>query len=101
MEKNIPKEGEGSTEITPQAHQINKVAMFPRSNTRKEVQRFMECINVLRNWTDKVSPNSHTLRKLMTGNMKFQWSSEAQVDFDAFKEIAGYLSFLSPYDDTV
>ena len=93
MERSISREGEGLTEIRPQAHQVNKVANFPRPNSRKEVQRFMGCINVRRNWTDKVSSNSPTLRKLIAGKTEFQWSPEAQVEFDALKEIAVNLSF--------
>ena len=61
----------------------------------------MGCINVLRNWTDKISNNSPTLRRLMSEKMKFSRPPEAQEEFDNLKEIAGNLSFLSPYDNTL
>ena len=61
----------------------------------------MGCINVLRNWTDQISASSPTLRQLMAGKNEFSWPPEAQVEFDNLKEIAGNLSFLSPYDNSL
>ena len=101
VERKILEEGRGSTEIRPQAHQINRVTEFPVPNTRKELQCFMGCINILRNWTDQISSSSPTLRQLMSEKKEFSWPPEAQIEFDHLKEIAGNLSFLSPYDETL
>ena len=61
----------------------------------------MGCINVLRNWTAEISSSSPTLRQLMAEKKEFNWPPEAQIEFDRLKEIAGNLSFLSPYDESL
>ena len=82
VERKISEDRQGITEIRPQAHQINRVSEFPRPNTRKEVQRFMGCINMLHNWTDQISNNSPTLRRLMSEKTKFSCPPEAQEELD-------------------
>ena len=37
--RKIPPNGEASTEIRPQAHQINNVANFPKPNSKKDIQK--------------------------------------------------------------
>ena len=98
--RNIQEEGDAMTQINPKNHQLNKVANFPKPRTRKEVQRFMGCINVLRNWTNKIIASSPTLRKLMAGSTVFTWSEMAK-EFEHLKRIARNIEFLSPYDEKI
>ena len=87
-------------EIRPQSHQLNKVTKFPKLKTKKDVQLFMGCINVLCNWTSKNSTSFPTLRKLMDADTNFKWSDTAE-EFKKLKEIAGNLDFPSPYDNSI
>ena len=100
VKRRIPEE-DAMTEISPQNHQLNKVANFEEPRTRKEVHRFMGCLNILRNWTNKISASSPTLIKLMAGDTTFIWSDTAREEFETPKKIAGNLDFLSPYDEEI
>ena len=61
----------------------------------------MHHTNVLRNWTNQISPSSPTPRKLMAASTAFTWSDTAREEYEHLKKIAGNLEFLSPYDDKI
>ena len=79
----------------------SRLKITPMENNSISLKNITPGINILRNWTNKISTSSPTLRKLMAGGTAFTWSDTAKEEFKTLKQIAGNLDFLSSYDEGI
>ena len=73
--------------LSPDPKKVEKLLQYPRPTTRKEVRQFLGLASYYRKFIPGFAKKSVYLTELTRENVKFEWSENAQIDFDFLRKV--------------